>query len=234
MKWKILLIVPLLLVHLNGVAQEKEEMIRIKGKVTTANDKPVANAFIFIDGEILTKKTNTNGRFRIRIPESSEKIAIYTIDNRFAETDITNKKRYDLTLSETLDSLNAKISVSEEEMVDLGYFKSRADKLTSDIGVVKSKKGEESYYDDIYQMIKGEIPGVNVVGRSITIRGPGSFNQSNQPLFVVDGSPIRSISHIMPSDVASISVLKGASASMYGARGSNGVIVIKMKQGSDK
>lgn len=235
MKWKILLLVPVIfIVQLNVVAQEKEKMIKIKGVVKTAGDKPVANAFIFIDGEILNEKTNTNGRFRIRVPETSKKIAIYTIDNRFAERNIGNKKRLEMTLSEPLDSLKTEVPGGKQEMVDLGYFRSQADKLTSDIGVVKSKQGEEAYYNDIYEMIKGELPGVNVVGRSITIRGPGSLRGSNEPLFVVDGTPVRSISHIIPANVASVSVLKGASANMYGARGSNGVIVIKMKQGSDK
>lgn len=222
------------IVQFNVAAQEKEKMTKIKGVVKTAGDKPVANAFIFIDGEILNEKTNTNGKFRIKVPESSEKIAVYTIDNRFAEKNIKGRKRLMFTLSEPLKSRKIEAPGSDQEMIDLGYFKSQADKLTSDIGVVKSKQGEEIYYNDIYEMIRGEVPGVSVVGNRITIRGPGSIIGSDQPLFVVDGSPVRSISYIAPANVASISVLKGASANMYGARGSNGVIVIKMKQGGDK
>ena len=72
MNWKILLIIPFLLAVSHGsFAQEGEKMVKIRGLVKTANDKPVANAFIFVDGEILDTKTRTNGKFRIKVPESS-------------------------------------------------------------------------------------------------------------------------------------------------------------------
>jgi len=235
MNWKVLLILPLLIFIFQGAAsQEKEEMVKIRGYVETASEKPVANAFIFIDGNILDTKTRTNGRFKAKIPESSEKLSVYTLDNRFAEVDINDRRYFSITLSEPLDSTRIISEGHVEKVIDLGYYKSQTDKLTSSIGVVESKPGEENYYDNIYDMIKGEVPGVSVVGTSITIRGPGSFRQSNEPLFVVDGIPVNSVSHIVPANVESISVLRGAAANMYGSRGSNGVIVIQLKSGTKK
>ncbi len=237
MKWTIIFIAPFLLfVTQAASAQEKKEKkeIVLKGFVKTADNKPVANAFIFIDGEIVDARTRTNGKFRIKIPESSEKLAIYTIDERFAEAGITGMNDLNIILPEPQGTDNPETVSSAREEVDMGYYKSQADKLTSSIGIVKAKRGEENYYNDIYEMIKGELPGVTVAGKSITIRGPGSLQSSNEPLFVVDGTPVNSVSHIVPANVESVSVLKGASANMYGARGSNGVIVIKLKSGKQK
>jgi len=78
-------------------------------------------------------------------------------------------------------------------------------------------------------MIAGKVPGVDVSGKKIRIRGINSMVSSNDPLFVVNGLPMSSIDHIPPQVVESISVLKGPSATIYGSRGINGVIVITLK-----
>ncbi|MEA1886950.1 MAG: TonB-dependent receptor plug domain-containing protein [Bacteroidota bacterium] len=235
MKWKILLILPFLLfIFQNSTSQEKEETVKIKGIVKTANDKPVDNAFLFVDDKIIDARTRANGRFKIKIPGDSKKLSAYTLDNRFAEVDLSDEKFYYLTLSEPVDTNKIIKEGQVERVVDLGYYRSQADQLTSSIGIVESKQGEENYYNDIYEMIKGELPGVSVVGRSITIRGPGSLRMSNEPLFVVNGTPVNSVDHIIPANVESISVLRGAAANMYGSRGSNGVIVIQLKSGLKK
>lgn len=235
MNLKIFYILPLLVFTFTiGSAQQKTELLKLRGVVKTGDDKPVANAFIFVDGNIVESKTNTNGRFRIQIPDTSEVLSVFTIDNRFAQTIIDGRKNLKIVLSEPLDSNIVISGAIRKDVVDLGYYKSQVDQLTSSVGVVKSKKGEENYYDNIYDMIKGEVPGVSVVGTSIIIRGPGSFKSSNEPLFVVDGMPVNSVSHILPANVESISVLKGAAANMYGSRGSNGVIIIKLKTGNKK
>ena len=84
-------------------------------------------------------------------------------------------------------------------------------------------------YQNIYDMIRGEIPGVQVNGKSILIQGPSSINLSTEPLLVVDGITVSSIDDISPTMVKSIEVLKGAAASVYGSRGSNGVILISLR-----
>ena len=81
-------------------------------------------------------------------------------------------------------------------------------------------------------MIKGQVPSVEVSGKSIRIQGFSSLG-STEPLFVVDGIVSSSIDDIPPSQVKSIEVLKGSSAAIYGSRGANGVILIRLISASD-
>jgi TonB-dependent SusC/RagA subfamily outer membrane receptor len=83
-------------------------------------------------------------------------------------------------------------------------------------------------------MIRGEVAGVQVMGNSIRIQGVGSLTLSTEPLYVVDGNVVNSISDIQPYNVKSIEILKGSSASIYGSRGANGVILIKLIGSGDR
>lgn len=106
----------------------------------------------------------------------------------------------------------------------------------------KAKSGQQkepktvkvNTYTDIYQMIRHEVPGVVVSGRSIVVQGPNSFFGSSQPLFVVNGNRVSSIDNINPLDVKSIRLLKGSYANIYGNDGANGVISITLLNGSEK
>jgi TonB-dependent SusC/RagA subfamily outer membrane receptor len=85
-------------------------------------------------------------------------------------------------------------------------------------------------FANIYEMISGRIPGVQVIGgNKIIIRGVKTLMGGTDPLFVVDGTVRNSIDDIPPSQVKSISVLKDGSAAVYGSRGANGVILINTK-----
>ncbi len=103
---------------------------------------------------------------------------------------------------------------------------------------VKQAKAQKTVkintYTDIYQMIRQEVPGVVVSGRSIMVQGPNSFFGSSQPLFVVNGHRVNSIDNINPLDVKSIRLLKGSYANIYGSEGANGVISITLLNGSEK
>lgn len=100
---------------------------------------------------------------------------------------------------------------------------------TQAVGHIDMERTTESYRD-IYDYIRGKVPGVLVQDGKILIRGISSINSSTDPLFVVDGTPMSDISWINPHDVKSIDVLKDSSScALYGVRGANGVIVIRMK-----
>lgn len=90
-----------------------------------------------------------------------------------------------------------------------------------------------SMYSNMYDLIKGRLSGVQVVNKQIRIRGSGSVTSNNEPLIVVDGTPISNdaLNNLSPSSVKNISVIKDASAAIYGTRGSNGVIIIETKRG---
>jgi hypothetical protein len=83
-------------------------------------------------------------------------------------------------------------------------------------------------------MIRNEVPGVVVSGKSIVVQGPNSFFGSSQPLFVVNGVRVYNIDYLNPVEVKSIKLLKGSSANIYGNEGANGVIVIDLQGTSDK
>jgi TonB-dependent SusC/RagA subfamily outer membrane receptor len=122
----------------------------------------------------------------------------------------------------------------EEEMVNIGYGKVRKEDLTTPTGQIDGKNNKYDSYTSIYDMIRGEVPGVQVVGTQILIRGMSSINSSNDPLLVVDGMPVSSIDNISPRQVKSISVLKGSDAAIYGTRAAGGVILIDLKGASDR
>lgn len=83
-------------------------------------------------------------------------------------------------------------------------------------------------YRTIYEFLQGRVAGVMVQGEKITIRGINSINSSTDPLFIVDGVAVESLSWINPNDVKTIDVLKDGTA-LYGSRGANGVIIITTK-----
>jgi TonB-dependent SusC/RagA subfamily outer membrane receptor len=95
---------------------------------------------------------------------------------------------------------------------------------------VDEKNMDNNSYKDIYDMIRGKVPGVSVIGSTIKIRGIRSVNGSSDPMFIVDGAETFSINDISPSQVNSITVLKGTESAIYGSRGANGVIVITLKK----
>jgi outer membrane receptor protein involved in Fe transport len=83
-------------------------------------------------------------------------------------------------------------------------------------------------------MIRQEVRGVVVSGRSIVVQQQNSFFGSTQPLFVVNGVRVNSIDYISPTEVKSIQLLKGSNANIYGNEGANGVISITLLSGKDK
>ena len=117
--------------------------------------------------------------------------------------------------------------VNNSEEVNVGYGTMPRDQISTSVSSVSIN--ENIPYTTIYEMIQGKCAGVQVSGESVIIRGVGTINLSSQPLFVVDGVEMFSISHINPRDVKDIQVLKDSAASIYGSRGANGVILITLK-----
>jgi len=101
---------------------------------------------------------------------------------------------------------------------------------TNSIGRVDMKNAET--YTNIYDYLRGRIPGVEIVGTSIRIRGINTTGNTDA-LIILDGMEVSDISDINPLDVKSVEVLKDAAATMYGVRGANGVVIIKTKGTTD-
>lgn len=136
------------------------------------------------------------------------------------------------------DSVNKFRSVNV--LRDVGYGYQKAGNITGSVSSVTTDELQKGGYSNIYQYLQGRVPGMTVTqdpasssGYTIRIRGVNSFYGSSEPLIVLNGTPLSGASDIQylnPHDVKSIDVLKdAASASIYGVRGANGVILIRTK-----
>lgn len=129
------------------------------------------------------------------------------------------------------DSL--RMAMNGEDSINVGYGYARRKNLTTSVSKVTVNEKELGGYTDIGEYLRGRVPGLTVQktsdGYKYTIRGISTINLSSDPLFVVNGSVVNDISYLNPHDIRSVEVLKDASASIYGSRGANGVILITTK-----
>lgn len=122
------------------------------------------------------------------------------------------------------------VDPTQDEFVEMGYGKISKKTNTYSVSDVKTKDNETSMYNNIFDYLRGRVAGVDVRSdNSIVIRGVNTINGNTDPLFLVNGVEVSDISNISPQDVKSITVLKDASASIYGSRGGNGVVLIELK-----
>lgn len=192
----------------------------LRHNIVTEGAKP-ANPVIVIDGKVSTKR-----KFEKLDPASIESITV------IKKGSVEAVKKYPgwengVILVET----KAVVSIDnyEDKRVQIGYGVADQRDLTYSVGSVKPD--ETAFFKDIYEYLRGRVAGVQVIGKSIRIRGVNSMFSSEDPLILVDGTEMQDISSINPQDIYSIDVLKDASASIYGVKGANGVILITTKSG---
>jgi TonB-dependent SusC/RagA subfamily outer membrane receptor len=214
-------------------AQKRGRKVVISGRVTDSNHNPFQNAIIMIDGKNTNCITDNEGFYKISVKTSSTNIGIFTIPTGVIEEPIEDRTRINFTIYEDNIRRKADVIPESDDLVEVGYGSVRRKDMIDPIHQIDGSDTKFISYTNIYEMIKSEVPGVLVSGNSITIRGPNSILSSNEPMFVVDGMMVESIYGIPPSQVKSIEVLKGPSASIYGSRGANGVILIQLKTGLD-
>ncbi|MDR6846294.1 TonB-dependent receptor plug domain-containing protein [Flavobacterium granuli] len=194
---------------------------KLIGKVLDFNNKPVAKAKIYLDSIYSKVVTNKNGDFEVLIPAKVSTINVYSDEYGLLSSKFNNEDKMSFVYLETDKSKKTK----KGNDVSLVYSKSE------DKYVAKSKSNsttnDKTNYNTIYDMIRGRVAGVTVSrDNRITIQGVSSINFISEPLFVLDGVIVSNIDYIIPNNVKSIRVLKGAEASYYGSQGSSGVIVI--------
>nr|WP_315211569.1 TonB-dependent receptor plug domain-containing protein [uncultured Flavobacterium sp.] len=207
-----------------GHAQNK-----LTGKVVDYKNKPVANARIYLDSIYSNATTNSKGDFEVLLPEKVAVINVYSYKFGLLSSKFNNENVMNFMFLESQKSIRDRakngddISIGYSE-VDQKYKVNASQKLDS------QNDKSSIIYNTIYDLIRGRLAGVTVTrNNKITIRGVSSINNISEPLFVVDGVIVSSIDYIFPNNVKSISVLKDAAASIYGAQGSSGVILIKTK-----
>lgn len=202
-----------------------------KGKILSSNGQPLAGATI---------KNLENGDLTVTDQSGSFSIGGKIGDN--IEVSYTGYSNSTFVLSSTSSDLAITLSESSvdvEEVVIVGYNSLKESKISGAISRVDMSVAEKRRVQDISQLLQGQAAGINVTQSTgqpgdaidIRVRGVGTIG-NNSPLFVVDGIPTTNSSFINPSDIASMSVLKDASAAaIYGSRAAAGVILITTKSG---
>ena len=206
----------------------------ITGKVVSNADKqPISGATVQVKGSKTGTSTGVDGSFSISVKDNNV-LVISSVGFERQEIPVAGRSDIgSIALVTSTSSLN--------EIVVTGYATQRKKDLTGAVSVVDLADARKQPVPDVANMLQGQASGVSVVssgqpGQSpvIRIRGFNSFG-NNTPLFVVDGVPTQDISELNPNDVANMQVLKDAGASsIYGARASNGVIIVTTKKGSGK
>jgi TonB-linked SusC/RagA family outer membrane protein len=229
MKKNILIPILLLTATLQVLAQ-----VRISGKVFDGGtQEAIIGANVRVVGAAAATATDLEGNFALSVPDANAVLSISYTGYSDKLVPLEGRTYVEIDLLENTNLIN--------EVVVVGYGVQRKSDLTGAIGSVKAKDIERIPTASVEQALQGKIAGVYVSpasgepgrGAVIRIRGTGTLNNSS-PLFVVDGMLLDDASFVNPQDVASIEVLKDASATaIYGNRGANGVIIITTKRGAE-
>lgn len=202
----------------------------ISGQVVDENGELLPGASIRVKGTSYGAISNAEGRFNLDVDGKNPVLLISYVGMNDKEYVITSKTPSNLKI---VLSNNANLM---QEVVVTGYQKIKRENATGSYQTITAKDMDQRYTGDITSNLEGKVPGLvkydNGVTNGITIRGAGSLSASTNPLVVVNGLPISgSIETINPYEIESITVLKDASAAaIYGARASNGVIVVVTKK----
>jgi len=203
--------------------------ITVHGTVLSKNDsEPLIGASVVCEEPKAAAATDIDGNFEISVPEGATLKISYV---GFISTELPAKEHMTVYLEENSEIL--------DEVVVVGYQTVRKADLTGAVAVMNMKEPLSENSGNIMNSMAGKLPGVNVVPDaapggtgSIRVRGMSTANSSNDPLYIIDGVPTDNINCINPSDIETMQVLKdAASASIYGSRAANGVVVITTKQG---
>lgn len=206
----------------------------VSGTITSSEDNtPIPGVSIIVKGTGNGTNTDVEGKFKINVPESGTVLVFSSVGFVTQEIEIGTRSTLDVSLAPDMKALT--------EVVVVGYGTQKKSQLTGAISSVGSKEIGELPITNARQALQGRAAGVDVVqssskpgsGPTVRIRGRRSINASNDPLYVVDGIPLAgNIDDFNPNDIASMEVLKDASATaIYGSRGSNGVVLITTKRG---
>jgi TonB-dependent starch-binding outer membrane protein SusC len=232
-----------------AVAQQKT----ISGKVTSEKDgSPISGASVVAKGSNKGTKTGTDGTYSLSVPSTTTSVVISSVNFEAMTVAIDAANTADAKLKSSNDGLT--------EVVVVGYGTARKKDLTGAIGSVSAKDFNKGLSTSPENLIQGKIAGVQVINNSgapggattFKIRGNSSIRAGNQPLFVIDGVIVdgssarpgldngaigrtpdgNPLAFLNPNDIASIDVLKDASATaIYGSRGANGVVIVTTKKG---
>jgi TonB-dependent SusC/RagA subfamily outer membrane receptor len=213
----------LLLISGAAIAQTRV----VHGVLTAYNKYPVANI------EVVAKKSKSS-----TVSDSLGNFAIVCKEKDQIKIKAETFKTASRSVNKDTDTLRINLVFMDSKKnrdLAVGYGYMSKEDLTFAAEHLQQENNEYCNFPNIYELLKGRFPGVTVDGTSgsyrVYVRGTQSINSNNEVLFVVDGSPAANVSGLYPCEIKSIDVIKDGMASMYGTRGSNGVILIETKRG---
>lgn len=206
----------------------------ITGLVTDKNGMPLPGVTIIVEGTTTGTISDADGRFSLTVPSTAELLQFSFVGMKTQEIPVGDRTTFTVVMEEE--------TLGIEEVVAIGYGTVKKSDLTGAVASVSEEVLQSRPVSSFEDALKGRTSGVQIRQTggdlngdfSIAIRGIGSVTGSNDPLIVVDGVPLFSsnFSMINPKDIASIDILKDASATaIYGARAANGVVIITTKKG---
>ncbi len=220
----------LLLGVIHAQSQSTRTVFGIVTDAQTGEALPFVN--VLVKGTAIGVATDINGVYSIEVPQDKQTLSVSFVGYTSIDVPITGSKQ-NIKLREDSENL--------EEVVVVAYGTAKKSTLTGAVSVVDEERIQQAQVSNVSNALEGTSSGVQVItpsgqpgsGADIRIRGVGSITGSSAPLYVVDGVPFDgNLSSIEPSDIKSVSILKdAASASIYGSRAANGVVVISTYQG---
>jgi TonB-linked SusC/RagA family outer membrane protein len=208
-----------------------QDQIEVSGTVTTSTGELIPGVTILLEGTQTGTSTGIDGEFTISAPSNGVLIFSY-IGYQSNRIQIAGRTTIDVVLEESIANL--------DELIVTGYSAQRRGDVTGAVGSVDVESIARQTGASVLDRLDGSVSGVTVESsgspgsrNTVRIRGVSSF-QNNDPLYIIDGTPIQDsyANWLNPNDIESIQVLKDASsASIYGSRANNGVIIIETKKG---
>jgi len=228
------------LLSISVAAQERT----VSGKVTDADGKPIPGVTVKVKNTTISTMTNVSGVYTITAPSSESVINFSHVSYVFQEKKIGTENNIDVSLAAAEKSM--------EEVVVIGYGTQKQKNITGSVATISPKKLEDLPVSSLTEMLRGQVPGLNVSGgstrpgtmASASIRQQFNWGKDGGgtiPLIIIDDIVQIDPATNLPtmdkfnmldlSEVESITVLRDASAAIYGARASQGAIVVKTKRG---
>lgn len=206
------------------------QKIEVSGTVVDPNGETIIGASIMEKGTTNGTVTDFDGNFKLTTASGAKIVVSYI---GFMTQELNAEPTMKIVLKEDAQSL--------QEVVVTGYTTQRKADLTGAVSVVSVDELQKQNENNPIKALQGRVPGMNISAdgtpsgaATVRIRGIGTLN-NNDPLYIIDGVPTKSGMHeLNGNDIESIQVLKdAASASIYGSRAANGVIIITTKKGKD-